>query len=233
MEPKAEGKRRPRTTVAVGILVVEAGLAVVGVLVHYSFTAMYGDATDLAVGGWSSRLSSGIGGVGLVGVVALVAVSVARQRWARLVAVTIPVLMFGAMLVVTPAALRDKLASQYRDTPQCVSTFEPGPGPGADAELESQRAFESMQHVGHFGGGGGSGVVGCDRSFELIEDVDVLQHYRAALPAAGWRVVEDDTRHLRAERDAMAFEVILCGRGGVVWAGNADLRGGARCRPVY
>lgn len=236
MEPHDEGKGKARTTAAAGALVVLAGLAVLGVLVHYSFTAEYGDVTDLAEGG-RSKFSAGVGAMPLALVVLLVAavvVWVSAQRWARLAALAIPVLMAVALIAVTPAALREKLASQYSDTPQCVpaEVMEPA-GPGTDAERKSQQAFESIEHVGHFGGGGGSGVVGCDRTFQLLEEVDVLQHYRAVLPRAGWRVVEDDTRHLRAERDGTAFEVILCGRGGVVWAGNADISGGARCRPMY
>ena len=234
MGTRDQGTGKARTTAAAVVLVVEAGLAVLGILIHYSFTAEYGDVTDLAVEGWRSRLSSGMGGVGLVVVVALIAVFVATQRWARLAAVAIPVLMVVALMAVTPAALRDKLASQYDDTPQCVDAelMEPA-GPGTDAARKSQQAFESIEHVGHFGGGGGSGVSGCDRPFVLIEDVDVLAHYRAALPMAGWRVIEDDARRLRAERDGMAFEVVLCRREGVVWAGKADISGGARCRPVY
>ena len=39
----------------------------------------------------------------------------------------------------------------------------------------------------------------------------MLQHYRKALPDAGWRVTEDEADHLRAERDEMAFEVVTCG----------------------
>ena len=240
MEPRDDGmgraRRRPRATATVGVLVLEAGLAVLGVLVHYSFTAEYGDVTDLAEG-WRSTISSGVGvmPLGLVVLAALVSVSVAAQRWARLAAVAIPVVMALALIAITPAALRDKLASQYDDTPQCVDALSEEPaGPGTDAARESQQAFDSIEHVGHFGGGGAIGVVGCDQPFLLIEDVEVLQHYRAALPRAGWRVVEDDTRHLRAERGRMAFEVVICGRdGGVVWAGNANISGGERCYPVY
>jgi len=236
MAPRAHGKARGRTTAAALALLVLAGLAVLGVLVHYSFTAEYGDVTDLAEGG-RSRFSAGVGAMPLVLVVlmaAAVVVWVWTQRWARLTALAIPVVMAVALVAVTPAALREKLASSYSDTPQCVSTevVEPA-GPGTAAERESQQAFESVEHVGHFSGGGGSGVVGCDRTFELLEDVDVLRHYRAVLPRAGWRVVEDGTRQLRAERDGTAFEVVLCGRGGVVWAGDAGISGGARCRPVY
>jgi hypothetical protein len=108
-----------------------------------------------------------------------------------------------------------------------------GFGPDADAANESDQAFESIDHVGHFSRGGGSGVVGCDRQFVLTEDVDVLQHYRTALPGAGWRVVEDDTRHVRAEREGMAFEVVVCRLGGVVWAGRTESGGGARCPTEY
>ena len=234
MEPRQGARRRARTTAATGGLVVLAGLAVLGVLVHYSFTAEYGDVTDLT-GGWRSRSSPGGAlPLGLVVLAALVTVSVTTQRWVRLAAVAVPVLMAVALVAVTPVALQQKLERQYDDSPQCVdAAFEEAAGPGADAARESQQAFESVEHVGYFGGGGGSGVVGCDRPFLLLEAVDVLQHYRAVLPGAGWRVVEDDRRHLRAERDGMAFEVVVCGRGGVVWAGRADVSSGARCRPVY
>ncbi|MBE4719009.1 hypothetical protein [Pseudarthrobacter sp. AB1] len=71
----------------------------------------------------------------------------------------------------------------------------------AAADRESQRAFDSIEHIGYFSGGGMSGVGGCTRGFVLSGDVDVLQRYRAALPAAGWEVVEDDGRHLPAQLD--------------------------------
>jgi hypothetical protein len=157
----------------------------------------------------------------LVGAAGLIALTVATRLWMRLSAVMIPGLMVLGMLVVTPAALGHKLDVQYDATPHCVSTEDMGPGPGAEAEIESQRAFDSINHVGHFGGGGTSGVGGCTRSFVLTEDVDVLQHYRTALAGAGWRVVEDEADRLLAERDGMAFEVVACGaRRGAVWAGR-------------
>ncbi|CAA9354401.1 MAG: hypothetical protein AVDCRST_MAG07-3253 [uncultured Frankineae bacterium] len=233
---RRDATANPRTTLAAVVLVVEAGLAVLGVWFHYGMTAMYGDITDVAAG-WGARVSSAadFGGPAVLLVVgaAVIAVLVTAQRWARFTAVIIPVLMVGALTAVTPVALREKLVSQYDDTPQCVSAESGVTGPGSVAERESQRAFELVRHVGHFSGGGGSGVGGCDRQLLLTEEVDVLRHYRAALPDAGWRVVEDDARGLRAERDGMAFEVVVCGRGGVVWAGTTDLGGGARCRPEY
>ncbi|QYF90426.1 hypothetical protein [Arthrobacter sp. PAMC25284] len=106
-------------------------------------------------------------------------------------------------------------------TPQCV--MEGSAEPMAAADREAQRAFDSISHFGLFNGGGVNGVGGCERRLVLAEDIDVLQHYRAALPAAGWEVVEDDGRHLRAQRDGLAFEVMPCsGGGGVVWAGSAN-----------
>ena len=233
------GMRATRTAAAAALLLVEAGIAVLGVIVHYGLTAEYGDITDTALEG----LRSGIVGVALVlvGLAALVAALVSSKLWMRLAAVVIPAVMVVGMLVVTPAALREKLEVQYDATPQCVPDEDMGPGPGSRAARESQRAFDSIKHVGQFGGGGGSGVGGCDRSFVLTEDVDVLQHYRVALAEAGWRLVEDDAHQLRAERDGMAFEVVTCDRGGVVWAGSdgaggrvdvgavGPADGGARC----
>ena len=223
--------RATRTKIAAGLLVVGAGLAVLGVLVHHGFTAMYGDVTASAPQEFVRSLGGGIGAVPLVlvGVVCLAAASVSSRPWIRVAAVAVPVVMVAGMFAVTSSALRDKLESQYDATPRCVGDEEAGPGPGTRAAQESQRAFESIEHIGYFGGGGASGIGGCDRSFVLLEDADVLGHYRSALPAAGWRVIEDGGDRLRAERNGMAFELVACERGGVVWAGRDGDRGSARC----
>jgi hypothetical protein len=220
-----------RTVAASGVLVVEAGLAVLGVVLHYGLTAEYGDVTRSALEGVRTGFSAGTGTLALllVGLAAVIAALVSSQPWVRLLAVAIPVLMVVGMFAVTPSALNQKLRVQFDATPRCVSREDLGPGPGSRAARESQQVFESIQHVGYFGGGGASGVGGCDRSFVLTEDVDVLQHYRSELRHAGWRTVEDDGHHLRAERDGMAFAVVTCDRGGVVWAGRAGDRGRVRC----
>lgn len=220
-----------RTAVATGLLVVEAGIAALGVFFHYGMIGEYGDISHSTLEAWLSVFTLGVGVIALVlvGIPAVAAALVSPRLWTRLLAGALPVLMVLGMFAVTPATLSLKL-DQYDPTPQCVSGWEDtGPGPGTRAARESQGAFESIEHVGYFGGGGGSGVGGCDRLFTLIEDVNVLQHYRAVLPVAGWEVVEDEADHLRAERDGMAFEVAACGRGGVVWAGEARIRGVARC----
>jgi len=223
--------RITRTSIAAGLLVVEAGLGALGVSVHYGLAAEYGDITDSAYEGLVDGFSSGISGLALaiVGVVGVIALAASPTLWTRLTALAIPVLMVIGMYAVTPAALEAKLETQYDAVPQCVSREDMGPGPGTRAMQDSQEAFELLEHVGQFGGGGGSGVGGCDRRLVLLEDVDVLEHYRGALDDAGWQVVEDDDQHLRAERDDMAFEVVVCGRGGVVWAGPVSVGRGARC----
>lgn len=209
-------------------LLLEAGLAGFGVLVHYGFTAEYGNINESALEGLISGFTQGVGAIALFLVVAVAGlVFIATPlRWMRWAAVLLPVGMVVGMLAVTPMALGHKLDRQYDATPQCALPDEEGelgPSPYLRAACESERAYESIEHIVQFGGGGSSGVGGCD-------DVDVLEHYRTALPAAGWRVVEDDGGHLRAERDRMAFELALCRReGGVVWAGRQASGGGAHC----
>ena len=215
---------------------LEAGLAGFGVLVHYGITAEYGNINESALEGLISGFTMGVGTIALflVVVVASLAFVVSPLRWMRLAAVLLPVGMVVGMLAVTPMALGQKLNVQYDATPQCVSPDEQGelgPSPYLRAARESQQAYESVEHVVQFGGGGGSGVGGCDVGFVVTDgDVDVLGHYRTALPDAGWQVVDDDDGHLRAQRGRMAFELALCGDGGVVWAGRHASGVGAHCR---
>lgn len=226
-----------RTVTAAVLIVVEVALAALGVFFHYEFLAMYGNITDSAVEGLFSSFTAGVGLILLLVVLLPTAAAalVAPTPWMRLTAVVIPVVMVLAMLAVTPSALDSKRETQFTSSPQCLFDdvdLKDGVhlgGPGVDAIRDSQEAFDSIEHVGYFGGGGASGVMGCDRAFLLTEDTDVLGHYRAALPAAGWTLVEDDGQRLRAERDAMAFELVMCAQGGVVWAGPQDLEGRAQC----
>lgn len=229
--PQTSPMRNTRLVTAFGLVLVEGALAVLGVLVHYGFTAEYGDVTASALEEFRWGFPSGIGGLALVivGTAAMITAWVSPRGWLRAIALVIPVLLVTGMYAVTPAALAKKLDDQYSASPRCVTGEDPTEGPGAEAAFESQRAFDSIGHVGHFGGGGSSGVGGCARAFVLTEDVDVLQHYRAALFEAGWAITESDGQHLRARREAMAFEVLLCDHGGAVWAGRDDLAGGAQC----
>jgi hypothetical protein len=221
-----------RISAVVPLLVVEAGLAVVATYFYFALTAEYGDVTASALENLSSGFGAGFGTVGLVlvGATALVVVVLSSQRWVRLSAVGIAVLMLLGMLAVTPAALANKLDSQYEATPQCGWEEEDGEGPGMEAARDSQMAFDSIEHVGYFSGGGAVGVGGCDVSLVVLDDVDVVQHYRTELADAGWQVIEDDGQRLRAQREGMAFEVVMCdSRHGGVWAGETTYASPAGC----
>ena len=50
----------------------------------------------------------------------------------------------------------------------------------------------------------------------------VNQDMGGTVSAADWQVVEDDRLHLRALRDGLAFEVIPCTGGGIIWAGKNE-----------
>lgn len=210
-----------RAVSVVVVLAVEAGLALLAVLVHQGFMSVYGNVSDTALAALTWGLTAGPSGMalGVVAVVAVVGLVLSPRLWMRLTAVAIPVVMLLVMLAVTPLALAQKVG-KYDSSPQCV--IEGTAEPMASADRESQRAFDSIEHIGLFSGGGVSGVGGCVRWLVLSEGVDVVQHYRAALPEAGWEVVEDDGRHLRAEHDGLAFEVMPCPGGGAVWAGSED-----------
>jgi uncharacterized protein YjeT (DUF2065 family) len=211
-----------RVVSAAVLLALGTGLALLAVLVHYEFMRIYGDVGGTAFEGLTWGLTAGPSGLalGLVVIVAGIGLMLSPRRWMRLTAAAIPVLMLIGMFAVTPAALRQRLEVQFASTPQCV--IEGTDEPMATADRESQQVFDSIDHIGSFSGGGMSGVGGCTRWFVLSGDVDVLQHYRAALPAAGWEVVVDDGRHLRAQLDGRAFAVMPCPGGGVVWAGSDD-----------
>jgi len=209
-----------RTVSAAVLLVVGAGLAVLAVLVHYGFMRVYGDVSGTALDGLMWGLTAGPAGLGLglVVVVALIGLALSTRRWMRLTAVAIPALMLIGMFAVTPFALDKRLEVQFNSAPQCVT--EGTQEPMASADREAQQVFDSITHIGNFKGGGMSGVGGCTRWFVLPGDGDVLQHYRGALLAAGWQVVEDDGRHVRAHRNGRAFDVSPCPGGGVIWAGS-------------
>lgn len=221
----------PNTKVALAVLAVETALAVLAIFFHYSLTAEYGDVTASTLQSLTSALKGGLGlAIAVVAGLGIGAFMLSPQTWVRVAAAAIPVLMVLVVLALTPVALATKLEQQYEATPQCRWQEDDGAGPGMDAARKSQRALDSIEHIGYFGGGGATGVGGCDRPLVILDDVDVLQHYRTALPDAGWQVVIDDGQRLRAEREDMAFEVLMCTkRAGGVWAGDITDDGSAQC----
>lgn len=209
-----------RAVSAAVLLAIGAGLALLAVLVHYGFMSMYGDVTGTALEGLAFGLTAGPSGLafGLVTLVAVVSLLLSTRLWMRLTALAIPAFMLAGMFAATPLAVGQKLEAQFSSAPQCV--IEGTQEPMASADRQSQQVFDSISHIGHFNGGGMSGVGGCSRGFALSGDVDVLEHYRTALSAAGWELVEDDGRHLRAHLNGRAFDVMPCPGGGVLWTGS-------------
>lgn len=143
-----------RVVSAAVLLVLEAGLALLAVLVHHSFMAMYGgEVTGTAFDGFTWGLTFGPSGLGLglVAVIALIGLMLSPRLWMRLTAVAIPVLMLLGMLAVTPWALGQRGAN-FDSAPQCVmkGTDEPL----VTADRESQQAFDPIEHTGLWRGNG-------------------------------------------------------------------------------
>ena len=207
-----------KTVAGVVVLVVEAALAVLGGLVAYGLTAEYVDINASRSEAFATSMEIGIIGLVLSGVAGLVAALVAQDAKVTAFAAGIPVLLLVALWVTGPLAVQQKLEQQFDAVPQCVDD-EMTTGPGAAAAREGQHTFESIDHVGWFGGGGGSGVGGCDRTLTLTERTDVVGHYEQVLEADGWTVVEEEPTMLRAEKDGRAFEVSGGGLDWTVWTG--------------
>jgi hypothetical protein len=113
----------PRTVTAAMLLAAAAGLALLGMYVHYSFVAEYGRAGDTAWEGLGWGLTAGLSGVvlAMVAVVALLALVLSPRRWMRLTAAALPVLMLAGMLALTPSALHQKCQTQNGPAAQCLT----------------------------------------------------------------------------------------------------------------
>lgn len=96
-----------RAVAAAVLLVAGAGLALLGVLVHYGFMRVYGDVTGSSFEGFIWGLTAGPSRLALllVAVFALIGLMLSTRRWMRLTAVAIPVLMLVGMFAVTPLAV--------------------------------------------------------------------------------------------------------------------------------
>jgi hypothetical protein len=206
--------RPPRT--AWGLLAAAAALGSGTVLLAHGLAAEYADtgAPSLAVarsavGDWWVPLA-------VVGVLAAGAGLSARAAgvWAAAAALlAVAVVGVGAGAAVGAA----QKYARYPVVPDCVGEFDGGPAqPVVEA---AQRGFEEIDHPGPFSGGGSSGVDGCSTQLMVRPGVEPVEHYLEALPAAGWRVVADTGRTLRAVDDGRAFELEADGDGWWVWIG--------------
>ncbi len=113
-DSRTSSRTSSRTILAAGLLVGEAALAVLGVLVHYGFTAEYGDVTSSTLQAFWWAVTRGVGGLALAIVTgaAIATALVATTTWLRVIALVIPPLVVVGMLAVTPLALQHKLEVQ-------------------------------------------------------------------------------------------------------------------------
>lgn len=211
-----------RINIVVPLLVLEAGLAVVATVFYSALTAEYGDVTASALENFRSGLGAGFVTAGIVpgGAIALRGRAVVAALGAGDSAGD-PGVDADRHARRHPSGTGQAMETRFGSAPHCLRGLEGGLGPGPDAMREAQRVFDSIEHVGYFSGGASGGVSGCEEGFVVLDDVDVLQHYRTALVDAGWQVIEDDGHRLRAQREGIAFEVVMCDSGhGGVWAGR-------------
>ena len=96
--------------------------------------------------------------------------------------------------------------------------------PAVPVVRAAQAAFEEIDHPGRFGGGGSSGIDGCETEMALRDGQAALPPYREQLPELGWTIVTDSPDLLRAERDGQAIELRPSDGGAWIWIGPEDLQ---------
>jgi hypothetical protein len=94
--------------------------------------------------------------------------------------------------------------NRFDAIPNCVQGFRAGPA--VPVVRAAQAGFAELDHPGPFGGGGGSGVDGCDRPLEVKENFDVSAAYRHTLRATDWQIDNDKPDRITAVKDGQAFE---------------------------
>jgi len=203
-----------------GLLLLAALLGGLAVTVAYGFSVEYADTAATAletairtVGDWWFTIA-------IVAVPAALAALLRRTTRVVLAAVLVvglTVLGVGAGAVL---GAQEKY-ERYPATPNCTAELDRGPA--MPVTQAAQRAYESIEHPAPFSGGGSSGVDGCSSQL-MVRDDDPTDHYRSALPGAGWKIVSDTDLMLRAEHDDEAFELTQDEFGDwTVWIGPRDL----------
>lgn len=211
--------RLPRGLVFLALGVVVGGLVVS--LVH-GIAAEYADVAAP----WPRQTGAALafGGPFMAVAWGLLAVAFVRATagsWVRPAAVALAVLGLLAMPVAQVAGVETKW-DRYQAAPDCVGEFRSGPA--APVVRAAQAAYDEIEHPGRFGGGGSSGIDGCETGLSVRGDGDVLAAYRDQLPQLGWTVTADSADLLRAERGGQEIEVRPDAEGARIWIGPAGLR---------
>jgi hypothetical protein len=193
-------KAPARTWVVVVLLVLAAVVGAGTAAFVYALGVEYGPTT----GDWIDGAMTGLTGAAvpllLVAVLATVAFLLGRHTtWARVTAVAFVVVSVGSVLVAggqAAVAKYDRLAK----VPFC--------GTAAESSLTGARVaaaeFARLEHAEPFGGGW-YGVDGCGSNVLNVTFAQAAEHYRAHLPAAGWRITRDDSSELVASKADLTF----------------------------
>lgn len=207
-----------------GLLLLVLG-AVMGALV---VSVVYGIAAEYAdvAAPWPRQAGAALafGGPFMAVAWGLLAVSFIRATagsWVRPAAVVLAVLGLLAMPIAQVLGVETKW-DRYEAAPDCVDEFRSGPA--VPVVQAAQAAYEEIKHPGRFGGGGSSGIDGCETGVSVRGGGDVLAAYRDQLPQLGWTVTADSDDLLRAERDGQEIEVRPDAQGARIWIGPAGLR---------
>ncbi|HET7691175.1 MAG TPA: hypothetical protein VFK41_12370 [Nocardioidaceae bacterium] len=193
--------------VAVAALLAGAGfLLLVTFVMSYGLIVEYGPTTGSA---WDGALQ-GFAWGGAFGVsAALLAVGAAYVAgWHRVVlglaGVAVAAGVVGPFVGGAFAAMEkyDDLA----DSPRCV-VGGMGSGPAAAAAQAAENSFAELDHPSKVGGGGSSGVDGCDRPLLDISIEEAAGWYPAELERHGWTVDDAGDRRVTATRDGQVFRL--------------------------
>jgi len=207
---------------AIGLLALAVLLGGFTVLVAYGLATEYGDTAAPRAQVASRALHDWWFAFVVVGAVAAGAVILRRSGGMFLAALAVLGVVVAGTAVGAVLGVERKYDS-YPSLPDCTSEF--ASGPAVPVTRAAQQGFESIDHPGPFSGGGSSGVDGCSSELMLRHGEDPVPAYRAALPAAGWRIVTDTDGHIRALKGRQAFELKRGEASGwTVWIGPQGRR---------
>lgn len=205
-------KHMPRAVVVV--LVLAAGLGTLTALVVSGFLTEYGTTS----GSWTEGALDGLraGAVSLVFVALLAGSAFALggpSRRARPLAVAVVV---GTVLALLGGGAQAALAKY--DTLAVVQSCDARDfaTPIEEMLTRVEKAFAELDHPDRFGGGGSSGVDGCETGLLNVTYPAAAAHYRDELPRAGWTIDRDDASRLQAHRGDLVLTVRRTPRGEVV-----------------
>ncbi|HEX6246410.1 MAG TPA: hypothetical protein VFZ64_00950 [Nocardioidaceae bacterium] len=193
----------PMPRKAVILLVLATGLGALTALLVSGFLTEYGTTSGSWAEGALDGLRSGAVSVVLVGILAGTAFALAgpSMRGRRLA----PAVVLGTVLALLAGGAQAAMAKY--DTlpvvPSCdAQEFAP---PIEEMLTRVEEAFAELDHPDRFGGGGSTGVDGCETGLLNVTYAEAASHYRDELRRAGWTIGRDEATLLQARRGDLVF----------------------------